>query len=367
MNRPLHVCTHGCVISVNWMWADRWCPHYWNWNDSNYWCWRNHHFRIWCNPCDAFSIDHPMERREVGCIAPGGDMFETAVLTMFAAATLDNEVVASLLSIAHFQAGKESWLVYCLKHSQVWIATPGHLGWVVEMTPGAVWTGVGPSIGDFACATVGMTLTLVLCGLGFLVQILGLRWLAEEPPSAWFQIIGWQGVLIYGHVPFLDCHCKWHFQVSKHVCCIDRFLCDDGIEASWVGGDEYHLTEYIVNIDENQMAQPSDISCGIPREPMLESWRGNRIEQTLNVVDDTTWLPFFLVEHEHKSSVKVCYCGFQVIIGTLFASEEQVHRKLGGVGWCLTNHLLTKGCVGFFEEVLVPSRFHLGWKEREHW
>jgi hypothetical protein len=63
---------------------------------------------------------------------------------------------------------------------------------------------------------------------------------------------------------------------------------NDGIEASWIGGDEYHLMEYVVNVDENRMAQPSDILCGIPREPMLESWTGDHIEQTLNVIDDTT-------------------------------------------------------------------------------
>jgi hypothetical protein len=65
--------------------------------------------RIWCNPRDAFGGDGPtMERREVGCIAPGGDMFETAVSTAFAAATLDNEIVADLLSVAHVRASKES-------------------------------------------------------------------------------------------------------------------------------------------------------------------------------------------------------------------------------------------------------------------
>ena len=55
-------------------------------------------------------------------------MLEMAVSTTFAAATLDNEVVANLLSIAHVWAGKESQLVCRLKDSHVWIATPGHLG-----------------------------------------------------------------------------------------------------------------------------------------------------------------------------------------------------------------------------------------------
>jgi len=235
---------------------------------------------VWnrCNPLDAVGgVGPTMKFHKVRCVTPAGDMSKGTVLTMFAAFAFTDELVTNLLVVSHSRAGDDGREVGRFDESQAWVTgtrtigeiSPGVIGSVVAVAVVGV-TVVGTTIVEpIGVVTVGAVL-ISFAGLGFLARILVVGRLAKLCPRTGFGVVGGKIVLVNGSIPFLKRHCDRLIQGGQNLAGLDVGLVDDISDERRRRGDDNHLTDNIVNVNENRMAQPCHIPSAKKLKPLLE-------------------------------------------------------------------------------------------------